>query len=268
MLLFNKKCPNCQTYHDATLEQCPECHKDNELYAKRDVSTQIVFLHPYAQAGLFLSGFAYAGMLICGLFWSLLFSGVGDELLRKTLVLFFTYLLMSGGLLTIPLLTRRKTFLNKFARPSDYAFGAAYAGLAVLAGMVVGMFVSIFHGGDQINGNQEVANNMIKIYPILACFMLALFGPICEEMTYRVGLYSFFRRINKYLAFVVTCIIFTLIHIDFDSADIVTELWSIPTYLTCGFILTLAYEHRGPACSITAHSLYNLTAFLAILMRK
>ena len=267
MLLFNKNCPNCDTYHDATLQECPNCHKSNELYANRDVSTNIVFLHPLAQVGLFIGGFAYAGMLVCGIIWSLFFGGVDNELLRKTLVVFFSYILMFGGLLTIPLVTRRETFLKKFTRPADYAFGAAYAGFVVLAGMVIGMIVSIFHG-NETNSNQTAADTMINVYPLIAGFMLILFGPVCEEMTYRVGLYSFLRRINKYLAFAVTCVVFTLIHIDFDATDIVTELWSIPSYLVCGFILTLAYEHRGPACSITAHMLYNLTAFLAILMRK
>ena len=71
MLLFNKNCPNCDTYHDATLQECPNCHKSNELYANRDISTNIVFLHPLAQVGLFIGGFAYAGMLVCGIIWSL-----------------------------------------------------------------------------------------------------------------------------------------------------------------------------------------------------
>jgi hypothetical protein len=43
------------------------------------------------------------------------------------------------------------------------------------------------------------------------------------------------------------------------------ELWSLPSYRISGFILTLAYEHRGPAWSMTAHVLYNIFAFLIML---
>ena len=124
--------------------------------------------------------------------------------------------------------------------------------------------ISIFHEVSD-NVNQTAAIEYAQNYPIIAFFVVGIIGPVCEELTYRVGLYSFLRRINKYLAFTVTTIIFAFIHFNFDAADIVNELWSLPSYLLAGFILTLAYEHRGPACSMTAHVLYNVFAFLVIL---
>ena len=268
MLFFNEKCPNCHTYYDETLKECPNCHKENKFYNCRDVSDKVIFLHPLAQIGLFLGGFSYAGMLICELFSSLFLGGIEDDILRKVLVLFFAYLLMVGGLLSIALVTRRKTFLKSFTHPIDYAFGAAYAGLIVLASLVIGMIVSLFYtqGGD--NTNQSTANLIITNYPIFSILIMAILGPISEELTYRVGLFSFFRRFWKIKAYVVTCIIFALIHFSFDASDMAAELWSLPSYLVCGLILTIAYEHRGPACSITAHTLYNLTAVLAVIMRK
>ena len=59
--------------------------------------------------------------------------------------------------------------------------------------------------------------------------------------------------------------IFALIHFDFQAENIVNELWALPTYLVSGVILGLAYEHRGPACSMTAHLIYNLFAFIVML---
>ena len=63
----------------------------------------------------------------------------------------------------------------------------------------------------------------------------------------------------------MTVIVFAFIHFDFDAADMANELWAIPSYIVAGAVLTLAYEHRGPACSMTAHVLYNIFAFLTIL---
>lgn len=268
MLFFDRKCPNCQNYYDSTLEQCPHCHKDNELYAQRDVSTNIVYFHPLAQAGLFLGGFAYAGMLICELLGFLIYNvtGINDSDIKRTLILFFTYLLMVGGLLSIALFTRRQTFLKRFTRPIDYAWASAYVGIMVAASLALTVIISMFHVSD-VNANQSAAESIVYNYPILSFFVLVILGPISEEMTYRVGLYSLLRRRTKYIAIIVTSLVFTLIHIDFGAADIVTELWSIPSYLVSGVILTIAYEHRGPACSITAHLVYNLIAFLAIIMR-
>ena len=221
MLLRSQKCPNCGAYHDPTLEKCPGCHKTNELYLNREINNKIVFMHPIAQIGMFIAGFALAGMLVAD-------------------------------------------FFTKYKRGLDYIYGIGYALTIVIVSMIVGAIISIFHTPAD-NNNQAAAVAVAKNYPIIAFFLLGFLGPICEELTYRVGLYSFFRRINKYLAFGVTIVVFALIHFDFGATDIINELWSLPSYLISGFILTLAYEHRGPACSMTAHVLYNIFAFLIML---
>lgn len=267
MLLFDKKCPNCDTYHDPTLEQCPNCHKTNELYAQRDIYDKMVFLHPLAQGGLFLGGFAYVGMVFCQLFWSIFFGGIANEGLRNTLIVFFAYIMVFGGLLSITLITRRKSFISKFTRPMDYLYGLGFAGLLVIASIVVGMIVSLFHT-ETINGNQATIEDTINNYPIIAVLIVILLGPVCEELTYRVGLYSFLRRYNFVLAIIVTSLVFGFIHFDFEAADLVNELWALPSYVVTGAILCLAYEHRGPACAITAHMAFNLIAFLEIIMDK
>ena len=271
MLLINKKCPNCECYYDPTLKKCPHCYKSNELYLNRQISNNILFLHPLAQVGLFLTGFAFAGMLIAEIIFSIFTSNIKDnELLRSTVILSATYITMFIGLLCIPLLTRRKDFLSKYKRPIDYIYGVAYAITIVLMSMALSALISLFQDvGD--NANQTAVIDVSKNYPILAFFVLGIIGPICEELTYRVGLYSLFRRINKYLAFVITIIVFAFIHFDFESftnGNLVEELWALPSYLLSGLILTIAYEHRGPACSMTAHMAYNSFAFLMILTAK
>ena len=271
MLLNHKNCSNCGGYYDPTLKECPHCHKSNELYQERQISDKIVYFHPLAQIGLFLMGFAYVGMLVAEFIFSLfipLFSG--EELLQKTLILFFTYAMMLGCLSIIVLKTRKTEFLSKYKRPLDYVYGFAYAITVIIASLMVGSLISIFHTASD-NTNQAAAVLISKNYPLIAFFVLGLFGPICEELTYRVGLYSFLRRINKYLAFAVTIIVFAFIHFDFTAIgtpDIVEELWSLPSYLVAGFILTLAYEHRGPACSMTAHILYNIFAFSMMVLAR
>ena len=267
MLTNNIKCSNCGSYHDPTLEQCPKCYKRNELYDRERVLNNVFFFHPIAHTGLFLAGFAYVGMLfseiICGFF----LLTVPEGTLRTTLAVFFTYLLMFGGLLTVVLTTRRKPFLKRYTRGLDYAFGAVYAIGIVVTSLLISFIVSLIYKGPE-NVNQSVAVEISTNYPILACFVLCLFGPICEELTYRVGLYSLLRRVHIALALAVTTIVFALIHFDFAAEDIVSELWSLPTYISSAVILTLAYEHRGPACSMTAHLLYNTFAFIMIFVEK
>ena len=68
MLLFNTKCPNCETYYDSTLNECPNCHKKNELRTLKEFPDRVFFLHPIAQLALFIIGFAYLGKLFSELF--------------------------------------------------------------------------------------------------------------------------------------------------------------------------------------------------------
>ena len=267
MLLKNKKCSNCAAYYDPTLNECPECHKENELRSQRGVFDNIFHFSPTAQIGIFLIGFAYVGMLITELIMGVLFTTVADKTLRSTLVILFAYLAMLGGIAAIAFSTRRKTFIQSFKRPLDYAFGAGYLVAAITTGMIVSLIVGFFHEPGT-NENQSMAITIVENYPIIAFFILVLIGPICEEMAYRVGLFSFLRRINVVLAFIVTTIIFALIHFDPTADNIVEELWALPSYIVPGIVLTFAYYHRGPACSMTAHILYNLISYLMILIAK
>ena len=265
MLLKRKKCPNCGTYYDPTLEKCPGCHKHNELYLNREISDKIAFMHPVAQVGLFLGGFALAGMLVIQLIIALFFkNAIPDKNTFEAVLISCTYILMTGGLFFIIFYTRRQHFFSKYKRKIDYIYGLAYAITLIFVGSLVGSLTSLFYQVTD-NVNQTAAVIYSKNYPILAFFVIGILGPVCEELTYRVGLYSFLRRINKYLAFAVTIIVFAFIHFDFEAEDMVNELWSIPSYIAAGFVLTLAYEHRGPACSMVAHVCYNIFAFLTIL---
>ena len=267
MLIKDVKCPNCETYHDPTLRKCPSCHKNNELFALNRLPKRVLFLHPMAQVGLFLIGFSYIGMLIAEIIFALVLRGMPSDLLKTTLMLTLVYGAMFLGLCSIPLFTRRKELFDKYKSGIDYLYGLAYAITIICIGTVIGALVSLFYNS-QDNVNQTVAIEISTGYPILAFFVLGFLGPICEELTYRVGLYSFLRRINKYLAFAVTIVIFALIHFEFMADDIVNELWSLPSYIISGFLLTLAYEHRGPACSMTAHITYNIFAFILILVQN
>ena len=264
MLLNNKKCPNCASYYDPTLNECPNCHKTNELYEQRRIPDSIMFFHPAAQIGLFLAGFSYAGMLISEIIAAVCMSGIADKGLGNTLTMLFTYLMMLGALLTIAFTSRRKTFIKKFTRPLDYLYGLLYAIGIVISGLLIGIIVSFFY--NETNSNQEIVESMIGNYPIFAIILICFLGPVCEELTYRVGLYSFLRRINKVLAIVVSTIVFAMIHYDFTAANYIAELWSLPSYLACGLILSLAYEHRGPACSIAAHMTYNAIALIIVII--
>ena len=174
MLIKDKKCSNCDTYYDPTLRKCPHCYKSNELYLDRKVSDKIVFFHPFAQIGLFLAGFAYVGMILAELFFSFFVVLLdGSDIFKKTLLLLLTYSMMLGGLAIIVLTTRKNEFFSKYKRPLDYIYGLVYTITIVMASMMVGSLISIFHTAAE-NNNQQAALDIAHNYPLIAFFILGL----------------------------------------------------------------------------------------------
>ena len=47
--------------------------------------------------------------------------------------------------------------------------------------------------------------------------MTVILAPFAEEMTYRIGLFSALKRVNLILAFIVTALVFGLIHFDLSG---------------------------------------------------
>ena len=267
MLFKKRKCEYCRSEYDPALHNCPTCNRFNQDFVRNKVSRNVFYFHPIIQIALFIIGFRFGGMLASQYIFAFLmyelprndFTNVQFELL--------VYTSMLAGLLIAIFLTRRKLFFSRFKRPMDYLYGIGYAITVLAAGTFISALLSSIHPVGN-NANQEGIINLTTAYPFLMFIIVCLIGPVCEELTYRVGLYSFLRRINKYLAFAVTVIVFALIHFDFAAQgdDLINELWALPTYLVSGFVLTLAYEHRGPACSIIAHALYNSIAFVLTLV--
>ena len=108
------------------------------------------------------------------------------------------------------------------------------------------------------NANESSLNSIVSDFPFLSLLIFALIGPIVEEFTYRVGLFSLLKRVHISLAYVVTIIVFTFIHFDFQSNNMVNELLNIPFYMFAAATFCFLYHRFGLASSISAHVTNNL----------
>lgn len=119
------------------------------------------------------------------------------------------------------------------------------------------------------NANENSLNEVMKQFPIISLIIFANLGPICEELTYRVGLFSLLKRKNRYLAYIVTILVFSFIHFDYTSIGtdaFFNELLNIPFYVFAGFVFTFLYEKNGLAGSVTCHILNNTLSLLAVIL--
>lgn len=141
--------------------------------------------------------------------------------------------------------------------------------VSIIAFNIIYNFILSVAGVDtSVNTNQSTLNTVVASFPIASLFIFAFIGPICEELTYRVGLFTFFRKINGVLAYLITIIIFSLIHFDFASTNIVNELLNLPFYVYTAFVFSFLYEKFGLAGSLTAHIVNNFISVLTTILEQ
>lgn len=159
---------------------------------------------------------------------------------------FVTYKWYKTGTVTI-----EKTALNKYI----------WLPALVLALVIVAQF---FLPNDT-SVNQQLVEELTHNQPLFSFFMVVVFAPLTEELTFRgmLARYVFPQQDNikqTVLFLLVSSIIFALVHFPGTPLQFLV-------YASLGFSLGLAYISKGGlAYSIALHALNNLIAFLMIVM--
>ena len=268
MLFGKKNCTQCGSEIDVVEETCPACKHRDENFENLGIPKNILWLPTWKQLVIFAIGLV--GLNLVSLIAELFFSPYMEAhpVLYVTVVNVTRYLICAAGIACVLIHDYHKfpKFLKKWY-PWVIGIGIGVGLLA--ATYLYNSIINIFHPTTP-NENQSTINQVIDSFPITSILLLGFLGPIVEEFTYRVGLYSFFRRINKYVAYALTLVIFGLIHFNFfaKGEDMINELLNLPSYMISGFLLTLAYEKFGLACATTAHVFNNLYGVVMTILMK
>ena len=159
---------------------------------------------------------------------------------------FVTYKWYKTGTVTI-----EKTALNKYI----------WLPALVLALVIVAQF---FLPNDT-SVNQQMVEELTHNQPLFSFFMVVIFAPLTEELTFRgmLARYVFPQQNNikqTALFLLVSSIIFALVHFPGTPLQFLV-------YASLGFSLGLAYISKGGlAYSMALHALNNLIGFLMIIM--
>ena len=149
------------------------------------------------------------------------------------------------------------------AKIYKFFVGIAFGLAVIIIPSLYDIFVNLLfpHG---VNNNEAGLRSFIPSYPFLSIIFLCILGPLCEELTYRVGLFGLLRK-RKWVAYVVSILVFSFMHFDFTAKDMITELVNLPSYMLSALIFAYAYDKFGFTTSWTAHMFNNLFAVVAIL---
>lgn len=133
--------------------------------------------------------------------------------------------------------------------------------------------MNVFNLGDTGNANQSNVIELIKENLFLGFLSVVVFAPIVEELTYRYCLFGGVRIKKRFLAYLVSGLVFMFMHALASfltygfSKDLLVEMIYLPPYLFSGLVLCYVYEKSNNlGSSFIAHLLNNLISFLAIVM--
>ena len=284
-----KKCINCGLLIDDDLDKCPYCGSSQDVKNKKyeDETDYVEIIKdekPVEKTTHFLGNgqklsikkqiwFFILGLVIINAISSIyvlicnfispgflntdLFSLIGNCGIYT--LIFFIFLLIANKDL--------KLLFKKFTKGRTYLFGIGYGLLIIIFSLIYSMITQLIYNGAGDNTNQSAIVQLTSAYPISSIIVLGIIGPICEEFTYRVGLFGLIRRKTKVLAYVIVGIIFGLIHFNFGPGiDMINELLQLPEYIITGLLLCYIYDKEGVETSIVAHCLNNLTSLIIIVI--
>lgn len=274
MLRFRKNCEYCGEDMDSFDLACRNCHEENHDKAAFRCRNMAMF--PFWKQILFF----FTGLVgLYAIAYSLRFFLDAAGRTSASVINFGTYIILMAFMLLI-IWDDYQPLLKSFKSWKPFVFGIiAYIGIYIfdlidvnVANIVVQIF---FHAQGATNQNQAAINSLVDVQPLLSLLVFGIIGPICEELTYRVGLFSFLRRINIVLAYAVTILVFASIHFSFASITnfiagpttqtayvFVKEMLSLPSYIFAGAVFTFLYHKFGFAGSLTAHISNNFIGIL------
>ncbi len=265
MLFGNKICEECGESYDKALANCPKCHQENKEFTNSKVTKKVVWLPLLQQILLFIVG--NIGLSVISLAVQIILeSTLGtDSTYFLPLTSTFSYLFVFIGLLAI-IIKYFNCFKSSFNKIAPYLWGLLGGVVLIITSFAYSKIINLIHPMNE-NDNQSAVVDMITLLPITSIIVLGIIGPICEELTYRVGLFNFFLRIKPWVAYIVSILIFGLIHFNIRSKDIVNELLNLPSYMIAGGILSFFYHKFGLASSTTAHITNNLFSVIINIIR-
>ncbi|HKM02824.1 MAG TPA: CPBP family glutamic-type intramembrane protease [Bacilli bacterium] len=179
-------------------------------------------------------------------------------------------------LIMVGVLYLSKTLLpivKSFKKFRTYLYGIGYGFIVILISIVYNNIIGMIVPDYGSNENQNAVESVIKLYPLLSVIWIPFLGPIVEELGYRLGLFNTLKKINRPIAYIVTSLIFGLIHFNLPvSGD--TDYWAkfgieilnLPGYIISGLAFNYIYDKENIATSTVAHITNNLVSYIVTII--
>ncbi|MCD8209643.1 MAG: CPBP family intramembrane metalloprotease [Coprobacillus sp.] len=269
MLFGKKECQHCHQEYDEMERVCPNCHTKDPDNTRYEKFNNMVWASWPRELVLFLVGLLALDVIASIVMAACSGNNMTDEgimMLANSLAYVITLVL-----LIIVSYKYFREYLKSFTNWRAYVSALIAAIILIAFSLIYSLLINLGYETDG-NTNQTTVNSLVELYPFFSIVIFGLVGPLVEEMTYRVGLFSLCRRINRWVAYLIVAVVFALIHFDFttlwsgNSDSIINELINLPSYIFAGLVFSYIYEKYGFASTFVAHALNNLFSIIFILV--
>ena len=234
----------------------------NEMYPPR--KQLLLFLIGWIGFQIFATTLQIIVLVFAKIYW-----GAGEEILQKySMSMLINGVAYLGLLFALVLISQRDILklLKSFKHYQSFIAGAVCLIAMFAFNFLYSTFLNIIKVTSSDNANESSLQSLQDVYPLTCLIIFGIVGPICEELTYRVGLFSLLKRKNKVVAYVVTILVFAFIHFNFslDAKTLLNEFLNLPYYMFAAAAFSFTYDKFGFAGSVTAHISNNLISLFLI----
>ena len=219
----DKICENCNKTYNENFYECPFCRTKNLNGNPKSIKNPFNYLDLTRSVLVLLFGLIilYLVQILIQVITQtvLLQNGYDLEYIESFLLngnfqfsaSLVSYLLVIGSFIfiTFPYLKYLKYFFKKWKE-------IIYTILLTVASILISLLYSYLIENftfvkDSINENQSLIISAIQDNNALSFFSVVIFGPIAEEIVFRVGLFNSSKKFNKIAGYIITTVIFALL---------------------------------------------------------
>lgn len=208
----------------------------------------------------------WIGVIIFYLFMQLLVPGILDMLNIANIYVSNITLLLSELLITGALIYYYKNDFKKDCYDLNKNFKHKIG--SVFKIWLIGLVIMIFSNNiiniiskTEMASNESVNRIVLENLTIYAIPVMVIFGPICEEIIFRLSFKKIFK--NNYLFIILSGLVFGLSHVIGTSG---LELLYLIPYGALGSAFAYMYvKNKNILCPIMAHMMHNLLCIVLIM---
>ena len=258
-------CEKCNFAYDSHLESCPKCKEKNYHFIQNRCRNPLFFLDLLRCLAIVFTWLIL--MYVLPVIVSLIAQSISPGIFEAAdFILGLQFGVYIAGFIAFGIILwhYKLMIFGDFKKWKNIVVGVI-AGILIIGLSQLLSYLIYEIGQIEVNSNQTEVENVVKNLENIRV-------DLKKEIIFRIGLMGIGMKFNekygKVFAYIVSILIFILIHLNFigENINYIAEIAAVPGYFVGATLLCLAYDKGGISSSIIAHILNNLFGFIIVMV--